>query len=158
MINFTIKNNGVRQLVNYSQYLTKKFGQIPNSIVPKLVLIAIREVKLAYAEKGIKRPTGTAIRSISGGVIERTGSRTGNQICVGIVGSNEKHVAWLELGTKPHWIVAVRKPLLKFKINGRWYSKKKVFHTGTKGFGFFKLGMERMMEQIPALIKRESLK
>ena len=57
---------------------------------------------------------------------------------VGRIKNSAGHAASVEFGSKPHVIEPKNKKNLKFKIDGKWISTKKVFHPGFAGIPFLR--------------------
>lgn len=53
---------------------------------------------------------------------------------------------FLENGTAPHTITARRAPVLRFKMNGQWISKKSVNHPGTRPHPFMRVAWAEAQE------------
>lgn len=54
-----------------------------------------------------------------------------------LIGSNEQHAPWVELGTKPHKIRARNAKALAFQGSGGMVFRREVDHPGTKGARMF---------------------
>ncbi len=70
---------------------------------------------------------------------------------VGTVRNSAEYAAAVEFGTKPHTIEPRNKPNLKFKVDGKWISTKKVNHPGTQGIPFLRgamIGKKREVMEI----------
>lgn len=73
---------------------------------------------------------------------------------LGRVKNSSGHAAPVEFGSKPHVIEPRNKPNLKFKIDGKWISTKKVFHPGFAGIPFLRgalIGKKRDVMEILSL-------
>lgn len=62
----------------------------------------------------------------------------GKNEIIGRIKNSAGHAAHVEFGTKPHVIEPRNKSNLKFKIDGKWISTKKVNHPGFAGIPFLR--------------------
>jgi len=73
---------------------------------------------------------------------------------LGEVGTTKKYGAYLEKGTRPHTIVARRKQLLAFGVNGVWVFKRRVRHPGMKPRPYIFSTVKKNRRKLMALIVR----
>ena len=65
------------------------------------------------------------------------------------VGNNQAYYTlYVHFGTKPHIIRPKKKKLLRFEKNGRWISKKIVYHPGYKGDPFLFNAVRNVLNKI----------
>lgn len=62
----------------------------------------------------------------------------------------------LEMGTPPHKIKAKNKPYLRFKINGKWVTKKEVNHPGTKRQPYLRPALWENRRKIEEILSRKT--
>ncbi len=97
---------------------------------------------LVYTKPGFKPITGRSQAATKTKIVR---TRAGSLLRVT---NANKNAIRLELGTQPHWIFAHRKPVLRFKIGGRWVSKKFVKHPGTKPYLFVQNAVHKANERV----------
>lgn len=153
MIVLRVKENGVAKAVDYSKQLSTHFKTIPSVAIKRIVSHGVTETKKAYRRVGIKRKTGIGLKSING-VVEESGQAK-NTLVRGIVGTWNKPTMFLELGTRPHWILPRKGKFLAFTVTGLKFTKarvkatnrkvfaRKVRHPGIKPYGFFEIGVRQ---------------
>lgn len=106
----------------------------------------LEPLKISFIQAGLSENAARGLR------VEKTGFKKVDVIWDYRGHENEPLHFYIEYDTRPHRIAATHKPFLKWKgKDGKWNSKKEVFHPGTHGKMLVNNGVA---ERKPFLVQR----
>lgn len=142
------------------QFLDEAFRRAPD-LVRKELLAAVTEADMLL-EREVKDATPTATGVSRASIFSREQALPDGAI--GVVGTSQTHMAYVELGTQPHfppvqaledWVrvkLGISDPK---KVHGIAYLiARKIARRGTKGKEMFKLTWDRYQPQVEAIFSR----